>query len=331
MQKILLPVLAVIMLTALACTAAGDTDLGSDATSEDPAATLEAVSQTLNELDLASLDGFDIDGLMQELLASPELMECLTASMDLSSLTEAAESEPTAADIDLILPCFSGDQLEALTSATLPGFDLSALEDIDLDTLIQELAISPELKECLSRSLDLSSLMELAERESTEADTELVLSCFSEEDLAALSSAGLELGSFEDFDLDGLTQELEISPKLTECLTGSMDLSSLLGLVEREPTDAETELVLSCLSDEELDSITSATIPELDLSAVEDLDLDGLMEELMSSPVLAECSASSLDLASLMELAQSDPTTADIESALPCLSDGGLESLLDGR
>ena len=51
-----------------------------------------------------------------------------------------------------------------------------------------------------------------------------------------------------------------------------MDLSSLLGLAQREPTDAETELVLSCLSDEDLDSITSVTIPELDLSGFEDLE-----------------------------------------------------------
>lgn len=178
-----MPALAIITLILVACSGGEGTISGAKATSQDPTATPDQVSQTLaalSDLGLGSFDITDIEGLMAEFLNSPELTDCFTDSMSLSGLMELAEREPTDADAELILPCLSGEQLDALSSVTVPGLDLGSFEELDIAGLT-ELLISPELTDCLTNSMSLSRLMELAEREPTDADLERILPCFSED------------------------------------------------------------------------------------------------------------------------------------------------------
>ena len=261
MKTLFLTTLAIITLLLVACSSDGETLSGGNVTSQDPTATAKLVPQTPAAglvLGLGSFENIDLARLIEELLNSPELTECLTSAMSLSSLMELAEREPTDADIEQILPCLSEDQLDALKSTTGSGLDFGSFEDAGLAEPMEGLLNSPELADCLSGSTSISSLMELAEGELTDADIESILPCLSEDEVDALKSATApdsDLANLEGVDIEGLTRELLSSPDLMACLTSSMSLSSLLELAEGEATDADLELILPCLSEDQLDSL----------------------------------------------------------------------------
>lgn len=264
MKKFLAPTLAIITLLALACVSGGDTQSGANAPPQDPTATPDPASQALAavaELDLGDFDANDMQALLQELMNSPGLTDCLTNSLSLSNLMELAEREPTDADVEQILPCFSQDQLDSISSAILPALELGDLDIAEMEGLLAELAISPELTDCLAGSLNLPDLMELLEREPTDSDIEGLLPCFSGDQLDALTSVTVpesDIGSLKDFDFAELA-ELMNSPETMNCLTSSMSLSSLMELAGSEPTDADLELIFSCFSEEQLNSLGGLT------------------------------------------------------------------------
>ena len=83
----------------------------------EPAATLEPASpasQAPAGLNLGSLGNIDTAELMREVMGSPELMGCLTNLLGFTRLMGIAERQPTDAEMELILPCFSEDQLNSL-------------------------------------------------------------------------------------------------------------------------------------------------------------------------------------------------------------------------
>ena len=66
------------------------------------------------DLNLGSLGNIDMAELMREVMGSPELMGCLTSSLGFTGLMGLAERQPTDAEMELIVPCFSEDQLNSL-------------------------------------------------------------------------------------------------------------------------------------------------------------------------------------------------------------------------
>lgn len=201
------------------------------------------------------------------------VLAILTLLMLACSVSGDAESGSSATSVDpTATPDAIAEALAAVSKLNLGDVDLTGLED-----LMKAFPDASGFADCLSSSIGLPGLLELAEREPTDADVELVSECLSEDQLNALISASeLDLGDLEDFDLSGLTgdlfnatelneiditamqdlmQELLNSPETMSCLSSSMSLSSLLELSSREPTEADMELILSCFSDDLLDSL----------------------------------------------------------------------------
>lgn len=239
-------------------------------------------------------------------------------SVDPPSGSNATSQDPTATPEPVAQALVAAGELD------LAGFDVT-----DLEGLIQELMSSPELTDCLTNSMSLSSLGELADYTPTDADFEAILPCFNQDQLDSITSAilpALILGDFDVAEIEGLMEELANSPELTDCLTRSMTLSSLMELAKSEPTDAEIEQLLPCLSGDQLDALTSATLPESEISSFEDFDFAGLAE-LMNSPETMNCLTSSMSLTSLMEMAGREPTEAEIELLFSCFSEDQLDAL----
>lgn len=264
MRRLFVPALAIITLMLLACSASGDTLPGSNATSQDPTATPDLLSQLLageSDLDLENLDMTSLAGLLEAFPDATGFSECLTSSIGLSGLAELAEREPTDADIETVTSCLSEDQLKAFASASASGLDFSGFDITVMEGLSQELLNSPELAECLTSSMSFDDLMKLAENEPTDADIEQAFPCLSGGQLDSLTSstaAGSDLGSLGEIDLEGLA-ELMSSPETTACLTESMSLSSLMQLAAGEPTEADIEPLMACFSQDQLDALSGLT------------------------------------------------------------------------
>ena len=138
---------------------------------------------------------------------------------------------------------FQSGAVDALASGTLSGFDVTGMEE-----LMQEFMESPGLAECLSNSIDLADLMKLGESDHSNAE-ELLSPCLSEDQLDSIKSATEiqpELGGFGEIDTSAITRELMNNPGTIECLTSSMNLSSMMAMAGREPTEAEIELLSAC-------------------------------------------------------------------------------------
>ena len=120
-----LPALAIITLLVLACSDSGDTLSGGNATSQDPTATPDLLSQSLTAVSDLDLEDLDISGIAELMAAFPDatgFSECLTSLIGVPGLMELAEREPIDADIELVTSCLSEDQLQALTPHRHPGW-----------------------------------------------------------------------------------------------------------------------------------------------------------------------------------------------------------------
>ena len=82
------------------------------APAEEP--TAAPTSADASEPDLSGIDVTDMEGLMQEVMDSPELMACLSSSMGLSGLMGLMGGEPTDEEIELILPCIGEIEIESM-------------------------------------------------------------------------------------------------------------------------------------------------------------------------------------------------------------------------
>ena len=67
-----------------------------------------------------------------------------------------------------------------------------------------------------------------------------------------------------------------------------------------------------------------------DLGSFEDIDMAGLMQEVMNSPELMGCLTSSMSISSLMGLAERQPTDDEMALILPCFRESQVNSLLGG-
>ena len=65
-------------------------------------------------LDLGSFEDVDLGELIQEVMNSSELMECLRFSMSIINLIEVSERQNTEVEMALILPCFSENQIDSI-------------------------------------------------------------------------------------------------------------------------------------------------------------------------------------------------------------------------
>jgi hypothetical protein len=68
----------------------------------------------------------------------------------------------------------------------------------------------------------------------------------------ALPDLGNSLSDFQNLDLAEMMEAVTGSPELMGCLTGALGMSGMMGLMSREPTSEETEILLSCFSDDQL-------------------------------------------------------------------------------
>lgn len=263
-RKLFVTTLAIITLLSVACASDGDSLFSGNATPETPTATPDLLSQSLTELSDLDLENLDISGIRGLIEGFPDatgFSECLTSSIGLAGLMELAEREPTHGDVEMVTSCLSEDQLAALTSAAASGLNLGDFNITAVEGLTQELLNSPELAECLTSSISFSDLMELAESQHSDAQ-ELIAPCLNEDQLDLIQSGTVSeshLGSLEEFDMSGITQELMNNPETIECLTSSMSLSSLMEMAGREPTEAEIELLSSCFSEDQLEALGGLT------------------------------------------------------------------------
>lgn len=126
-------VLAIITLFVLACSGGDDflsvskvaspdptatpVSTSTEAPAEVPASTPVPATPTPSDTSGPDLSGFDItdmEGLMDEVMNSPELMGCLSSSMSLSSLMGLMGGDISDDQIEQITPCLSEIKIESL-------------------------------------------------------------------------------------------------------------------------------------------------------------------------------------------------------------------------
>ena len=77
-------------------------------------------------------------------------------------------------------------------------------------------------------------------------------------------------------------------------------------------------------------SPTPTAMLDSDLGSFEDIDMAGLMQEVMNSPEFMGCLTSSMSISSLMGLAERQPTDDEMALILPCFRERQVNSLLGG-
>ena len=121
------------------------------------------------------------------------------------------------------------------------------------------------------------------------------------------------------FDVDQLMAEAPSSPQMLSYLTSQTDMSDLLELAQREPTDQEISLLLPCLTgDEEEEEDASANGTPTATPAPAD---QTILAHALASPGLMWCLAGGVGMGTMIELDNRAPTSQERSDIDRCLSD----------
>ena len=103
---------------------------------------------------------------------------------DTLSVAKVSSPDPTATPVPTPTEVLTATPEPAATAEL--GLDLGSFEDVDLAELIQEVANSAELMDCLKFSMRLINLIEITEPQNTEVEMALILPCFTENQIDSI-------------------------------------------------------------------------------------------------------------------------------------------------
>ena len=130
---------------------------------------------------------FDAGDLMAQALSSPEVFSCLTSKMGMQALFELADRTPTAEEMDLLIPCLSGQQQ---TSAGTPSPTAAPAPAATPKTILTQALESPGLMWCLADRVGMGLLIDLDSRAPSSQERSSINACLSDtREIAAWNAA----------------------------------------------------------------------------------------------------------------------------------------------